>query len=119
MEWEVLFTDEFGVWWNSLSVEEQTSIDRSVGLLREAGPNLPHPHSSAIATSAYSGMRELRTQHGGRPYRTLYLFDPLRRAVLLIGGEKTGNDRWYEIYVPKADAIYRQYLRELEDENAR
>lgn len=61
-------------------------------------------------------MRELRIQHAGRPYRVLYAFDPRRTAFLLIGGDKTGNNRWYEEFVPRADAIYEQHLRELESE---
>ena len=44
-------------------------------------------------------MRELRTQHEGRPYRPLYAFDPRRSAILLNGGDKTGDDRWYDINV--------------------
>lgn len=59
-------------------------------------------------------MRELRVQHEGRPYRVLYAFDPRRSAILLIGGDKTGNDRWYETFVPLADGIYEQHLKELE-----
>jgi hypothetical protein len=59
-------------------------------------------------------MKELRIQHEGRPYRVLFIFDPQRNAVLLIGGDKTGSDRWYEEYVPKADAIYRRYLEETD-----
>lgn len=66
--------------------------------------------------SEHSHMRELRIQHEGRPYRVLYAFDARRAAILLIGGDKTGNDRWYEEYVPLADAIYDQHLRELENE---
>ena len=61
----------------------------------------------------HSHMRELRVQHGGRPYRVLYAFDPRRMAILLIGGDKTGNDRWYEENVPRADDIYEAYLLEL------
>jgi len=61
-------------------------------------------------------MRELRTQHEGRPYRTLYAFDPRRAAILLIGGDKTGNDRWYEIHVPVADKLYDVHLEELKKE---
>jgi hypothetical protein len=60
-------------------------------------------------------LRELRIQHEGRPYRVLYAFDPRRTAILLIGGDKTGNNRWYEQNVPRADAIYDQHLRELEN----
>jgi hypothetical protein len=61
-------------------------------------------------------MRELRIQHKGRPYRVLYAFDPRRAALLLLGGEKTGNDRWYDEMVPKADALYERRLREIEKE---
>ena len=58
-------------------------------------------------------MRELRTQHAGRPYRTLYAFDPRRRAILLIGGDKTGDNHWYEVHVPIADQLYTQHLQQL------
>lgn len=61
-------------------------------------------------------MRELRIQHQGRPYRVLYAFDPRRVAILLIGGDKTGQDRWYERFVPKADKLYQQHLKEIEEE---
>ena len=61
-------------------------------------------------------MRELRTQHEGRPYRTLYAFDPRRAAILLNGGDKTGNDRWYETHIPMADKLYDAHLEELKKE---
>ncbi len=61
-------------------------------------------------------MRELRVQHQGRPYRILYTFDPLRIAILLIGGDKTGNDRWYEEYVSQADRLYETHLETLKKE---
>ena len=113
MEWEVEFTDEFGAWWDSLSAEEQESARTSVNLLREFGPTLPFPHSSGISGSRHSHMRELRIQHAGRPYRVLYAFDPTRTAILLIGGDKTGNDRWYEEFVPQADRLYDEHLDTL------
>jgi len=62
-------------------------------------------------------MRELRPQHKGKPYRVLYAFDPRRMAILLIGGDKTGNSRWYEQFVPLADRLYREHLETLEKEN--
>ncbi len=61
-------------------------------------------------------MRELRTQVGGRPLRTLYAFDPRRSAILLIGGDKTGDDRWYAVHVPLADRLYGQHLEQLRKE---
>ena len=92
-KWEVEYTDELGAWWDDLTEAEQVSIDSSVRLLEEKGPNLGFPHSSGIEGSKHSHMRELRVQHGGRPYRILYAFDPRRSAILLIGGDKTGNKR--------------------------
>jgi hypothetical protein len=94
--WEVEFTDEFEAWWNALSETEQEDVRASVNLLRERGPSLGRPHADLITTSQHPNMKELRTQHRGRPYRTLFAFDPRRVAILLIGGDKTGNDRWYE-----------------------
>jgi hypothetical protein len=103
-------------WWDALTAAEQKSIDFTVSLLQEVGPALKMPHSSGVETSRHRHMRELRIQHQGRPYRVLYAFDPQRAATLLIGGDKTGNNRWYEKYVPLADAIYDRHLRELENE---
>jgi hypothetical protein len=57
-------------------------------------------------------MRELRIQHQGRPLRVLYAFDPSRAAILLVGGDKTGNSRWYKTHIPIADRLYDEYLEE-------
>ena len=116
MGWDVEYTDEFGGWWRSLSEDEQVSLAASVRLLEERGPNLCFPHSSGINGSRHGHMRELRTQHDGRPLRTLYAFDPRRSAILLIGGDKTGEKRWYDIHVPIADHLYDEHLEQLRKE---
>lgn len=113
MAYEVEFTDEFGAWWDGLTIAEQISIEAVVELLAEHGPRLGAPHTSAIHGSRHSHMRELRIQHHGRPYRVLYAFDPRRTAILLIGGDKTGHGRWYAWYIPIADNLYDQHLREI------
>jgi hypothetical protein len=66
--------------------------------------------------SSYPAMRELRAQHQGRPLRVLYIFDSRRVALLLLGGDKTGDTRWYERNVPLADRLYDKYLIEIEEE---
>ena len=116
MQWEIEYTDEFGVWWNELDESEQEAVRASVKLLENYGADLKFPHSSSIETSRHKHMRELRTQHEGRPYRTLYAFDPRRVAILLIGGDKTGNGRWYEHFVPIADNLYDEHLQQLKKE---
>jgi len=115
-EWEVEYTDEFGAWWEGVTEAEQESIASSVGLLEAKGPQLGFPHSSGINGSRHAHMRELRIQHEGRPYRILYAFDPRRSAILLIGGDKTGDKRWYDQYVPVADRLYDAHLEALEKE---
>lgn len=87
-----------------------------IGLLEEKGPHLPFPYSSGIAGSRHSHMRELRSQIHGRPFRTLYAFDPRRTAILLLGGDKTGDDRWYDRNVPRADDLYDEHVRILRKE---
>ena len=116
MKWDVEYTDEFGEWWRGLSEDEQASLDASVRLLEYRGPNLGFPHSSGVNGSKHSHMRELRTQHDGRPFRTLYAFDPRRSSILLIGGDKTGDGRWYDVHVPISDGLYDEHLEQLRKE---
>jgi len=114
--WEIEYTDEFGAWWETLEEVEQDTITFSVRLLRETGPQLKFPHSTGVKKSKHGAMRELRSQCKGRPFRTFYAFDPRRTAILLIGGDKTGNDRFYDEMIPKADEIYDEYLKETQEE---
>lgn len=114
--WEIEYTDEFGDWWNSLTEAEQIDITATVQLLEHYGPQLNYPHSSGIQGSKHPHLRELRIQHQGKPYRVLYAFDPRRIGILLIGGNKTGKERWYEKFVPLADSLYDEHLCILEKE---
>ncbi len=116
MEWSVEFTDAFGEWWERLTAEEQEDVNASVVLLERFGPLLRYPHSPAVTSSKHPHMRELRIQHRGRPYRVLYAFDPRRCAILLIGGDKTGDQRWYDTYVPVADRLYDSHVDQLRRE---
>ena len=100
MSWEVENTNEFGSWFVTLGEADQDAIDFTVDLLTAQGPNLRFPHSSGIANSRHSHMRELRIQSEGRPLRIFYAFDPRRAAILLIGGDKTGDDRFYDRLIP-------------------
>ncbi len=115
MPWEVEFTDEFEDWWHTLSESEQGKVDARVRLLKR-GPDLGFPFSSQVKTSRFPEMRELRAQAGGDPLRMLYAFDSCRNAILLVGGDKTGDDRWYETKVPVADRLFERHLRTIEKE---
>ncbi|SPZ02500.1 addiction module toxin RelE [Pseudomonas luteola] len=116
MAWEIEFTDEFEGWWEDLTEAVQEDIDAHVTLLEERGPQLPFPFSSGINGSRHEHMRELRVQSGGSPIRIFYAFDPRRAAILLIGGDKTGDNRFYEKMIPVADRLYDEHLEEIRKE---
>ena len=116
MTWIVEVTDEFSAWFVGLEASLQDDIDRVAGLLEARGPQLPFPFSSGVVGSRHGQMRELRVQSGGEPYRIFYAFDPRRTAILLIGGCKTGDGRFYERMIPEADELYDVYLDELRKE---
>lgn len=113
MSWVVEYTNEFGRWWNRLTEIQQDDVTAMVQLLTEHGPRLPFPYSSGVEASRHGVMRELRIQSGGNPLRVFHAFDPRRSAILLIGGNKAGDDRFYRRYVPLADRLYDQHLQEL------
>jgi hypothetical protein len=113
--WEIEFADEFERWWDQLAAEQQGKIDAIVRVLEEYGANLGFPYSSGVNGSRFSEMRELRVQCQGKPIRILYAFDPRRAAILLLGGDKTGDDDWYERNVPIADRIFETHLKELKE----
>jgi len=112
---EIVVTDEFEAWFMALDEKETEAVDRSIGLLERMGVALGFPYSSSIEGANFA-LRELRVQSSGRPLRVLYAFDPKRQAVLLLGGDKTGDDRFYEVNVPKAEKLWSQYLDDLERE---
>ncbi|MGB7191529.1 MAG: type II toxin-antitoxin system RelE/ParE family toxin [Acidobacteriaceae bacterium] len=110
---EVEVSDEFKEWYQALLEVEQNSVIVSVTLLEEHGPSLGRPHVDTIRGSEYPNMKELRVQHEGRPYRILFAFDPIRNAYLILGGDKTGDNRWYVEAIRRADAIYRKHPEEI------
>ncbi|MGY4492467.1 type II toxin-antitoxin system RelE/ParE family toxin [Pseudomonas sp. TE3610] len=116
MDWDVEYTDTFGDWWRALNSGEQESVLASVKLLKSLGPALGFPHSSNIQGSRRGNLRELRVQHKGQPLRVLYAFDPRRTALLLLGGNKKGNERWYRTSVPLAERLYDEHLENLREE---
>jgi hypothetical protein len=114
--WNVEFTDMFDQWWSELSEDEQVEINAKVILLQQHGPTLPRPHSDVIVTSRHSNMKELRGKVNQKQLRVLYIFDPRRTALLLLGGDKTGDPKWYEKFVPIADDLFDAHLKEIEKE---
>ena len=108
--WTVVQADEFRVWYAGLNDNAKEDIYAKVVVLAEIGPSLGRPSVDTVQESRFSNMKELRVQSRGRPLRIFFAFDPKRRAVLLVGGDKTGKNRFYKEMVPTADRIYESYL---------
>ena len=114
--WELEYTDEFETWWDDLDIAQQNALTSVINLLIDHGPNLKRPIVGEIKTSRHTNMKELRTSKGGA-LRVLFAFDPLRHAILLCGGNKTGlwND-WYKTAINQADDLYDTHLQTVKEE---
>jgi hypothetical protein len=114
--WSIEGTDEFADWYGSLDAADQRRVDYYVGLLEERGPLLGRPYADTVNGSRYKNMKELRVQAHGDPIRIFFLFDPRQVGVLLIGGNKTGDARFYDTTMRIAEELYTMHLLLLEQE---
>lgn len=111
--WNIVTVEEFDNWFLLLTEEEQIDVLAYVKLLEVHGPNLSRPYADSIeGAKRVKNLKELRVQHRGRPYRVFFAFDPKRRAVLLCGGDKTGDNRFYQKIIPIAEREFLHYLAE-------
>jgi len=113
--WAVEYIDQFGEWWDELSVDQQKQIAATVHLLAERGPGLGRPAVDTVTASRHPNMKELRIG----TIRVFFIFDPRRTAILLVAGDKRGRwEEFYERMVPIADELYDEHLEELRQEGA-
>src|SRR5690554_5770319 len=110
---DVIGLKEFIDWYNDLNEADTDAVTRSVDRLAKAGVTLRFPYCSAVKGTRYP-LRELRVKTRGKQFRILYAFDPKRQAILIIGGDKVGDDRFYERTVPRAEKLWDEYLDELD-----
>ena len=116
MAYTVNASAEFGEWFSVQEKSLRRMITAHIGLLEEQGPQLRRPYADTLEGSKLSNLKELRVQHRGEPYRILYAFDPERQALLLVGGNKAGDKRWYKRMIPLAETIFERHLETLAKE---
>ena len=113
--WEVSGTDEFATWYDELDKDEQSAIEKRIDLLADQGPALRRPVVGEITSSKYQNMKEPRASAGPAKLRVLFLFDPRREAILLLGGDKSEDQQWnywYPTAIATAETLYENYLNE-------
>lgn len=118
-EGTIIYRSRYANWFGKCGESLQDEILAHLEVLRTMGPNLGRPRVDHIKGSKHQNMKELRIQFKGDPVRILFAFDLKRRAVLLLGGAKTGDKDWYRRNVPLADQELTLHLNELEKEKKR
>lgn len=112
MAWVVEMADEFEPEFDSLREEVQLELLALARLLQQFGPQLKRPHADTLQGSRHANMKELRFVAGGGVWRVAYAFDPRRKALLLVAGDKAGGSekRFYRELIRKADERFDAHL---------
>jgi len=113
MDWVVEFHSEFESEFDRLSEDVQNAIAAKALLLKAIGPQLARPHADTLQGSTFKNMKELRCDAHDGVWRVAFAFDPERRAVLLVAGDKagTGQKRFYKRLIAKADQRFDRHLK--------
>jgi hypothetical protein len=115
MEWKVAFGDEFDAEFEELPEAVQDELLASAKLLTAFGPQLSRPHADTLNDSSFANMKELRFDADDGVWRVAFAFDPERKAILLVAGDKSGGSekRFYKSLIAKADMRFQAHLDRL------
>jgi hypothetical protein len=115
MQRQVAFGDEFDAEFGELPEAVQDELLASAKLLAVFGSKLSRPHADTLKDSAFSNMKELRFEADGGVWRVAFAFDPERKAILLVAGDKSGGSekRFYKLLIAKADRRFKVHLDRL------
>ena len=113
--WHIATTDEFDKWFRELEVDGQAEVIAKVELLKLLGPKLGRPHADTLNNSQHANMKELRATTAGKVLRIAFAFDPERKGILLVAGDKSGvsQRRFYKQLIAKADELFDAHLAKL------
>lgn len=118
-EWDVRLESEFAEEHRLFSAEVRIEMQARLNLLKQFGPTLGRPFVDTLYNSKHSNMKELRFDADGGVWRVAFAFDPARRAIMLVAGDKKGvNPRgFYKKLIQRADSRYDAHLMRLEKSN--
>ena len=111
--WTVITTELFNTWLEQQEESVQEKVLAALVVLEQKGPSLGRPLVDTVYDSKFTNMKELRVQHRGRPLRAFFAFDPLRQAIVLCIGDKSGKKRFYTEMLSIADQQYERHLSML------
>ncbi|MCJ7484258.1 MAG: type II toxin-antitoxin system RelE/ParE family toxin [Thermodesulfovibrionales bacterium] len=109
--WIIDRTEEIAEWIRKLDEDAKEAILKTLLILQEIGPLLGRPYVDTIKESKHKNMKEIRIQNRQRLFCILISFDPDRKAILLVGGDKRGDKRFYQKMIPLADALLDEHIK--------
>ena len=115
--WIVITTDLFNQWLEQQDESTQEKVLAALVVLQQQGPSLRRPLVDIVYDSKFANMKELRVQHRGKSLRAFFAFDPLRQAIVLCIGDKSGKKRFYTEMLAVADEQYELHLSTLGDQS--
>ncbi len=114
MEWEIILCDEFEIEFADFDEKLQDELLAHLIVLRKFGPALGRPLVDSLKQSKSGNMKELRFSFDKQPHRYFFAFDPERRAIILVGGSKANDKKFYKKLIPIADERFRNHLKKQE-----
>jgi hypothetical protein len=116
-EWVVEFSDEFDLEFERLSDDVKSSLIQHLNLLKLYGPQLSRPYADTLNGSIYPNMKELRFNAADGVWRVAFAFDPQRQAIILVAGDKAGQNqrKFYKQLIDSADCRYTAHLDKLKE----
>lgn len=111
----VIDVERIAPWLRSLDTDSRHQVIAALEILQEHGPALGRPLVDSISGSQFRNMKELRPGSSGRSeMRILFIFAPLRQAIMLVAGDKSGQwKKWYRDSIPVAEQLYAEHLRTI------
>ncbi len=118
MSWEVVFHDDFFDEFMEMPIPVRRTITKEAQKLEMFGHALGRPHVDTLEGSQHANMKELRFNAGDGVWRLAFAFDPERKAILLVAGDKSGvsQKKFYKKLINKADERFNEHLKELKGE---
>jgi hypothetical protein len=118
VRWAVDLCNEFVPEYHALPQQVQDDILAHIGLLEQFGPRLGRPTADTLKDSRHANMKELRFYSAGGVWRVAFAFDPSRKAVMLVAGDKSGGSerRFYRQFIEKADRRFDAHLHRIKSQ---
>ncbi|HBF29686.1 type II toxin-antitoxin system RelE/ParE family toxin [Rhizobium sp.] len=118
MAWNITFHDDFAAEFKEFDAEVKIELRAMILLLKDKGPELKRPWADTLNGSDYANMKELRFEAADGEWRAAFAFDPERKAIILVAGDKSGmsQTKFYKQLINKADKRYGSHLEDLKKE---